>query len=100
MGSRLELHDELLEFADNVYFQPPSDYKLKYPCIIYQKNNNNRVFGNDSLYLKKQGYQVTVIDRNPDTMTADDLEDKFQYCAISQYFTIDNLNHITLELYY
>lgn len=98
--SRLDLHNKLLGHSDNVYFQPPSTIQMKYPCIVYSKTPKYREFSNDSVYIKLQGYQLTVIDRNPDSLTADDLEDEFIYCAISQYFTHDNLNHITLDLYY
>ena len=98
--SRLKLHEELLQFTDHVYYQPPSSIKMTYPCIVYQKTSKFREFGNDSVYIKLQGYQLTVIDRDPDSLIADDLEDHFIYCAISQYFTNENLNHITLELYY
>lgn len=100
MGSRLELHNKLLEHADYVYFQPPSGMKMSYPCIVYSRNAKHREYGNDKSYIRMQGYQVTAIDRNPDSFLADDIEDAFPYCAISQYFVNDNLHHTTLQLYY
>lgn len=98
--SRYALHKELQEFADAVYFQPPSNIRMNYPCIIYHKTPKIKELANDKWYFKKQGYQVTVIDKDPDSFIADDLEDHFQYCTISQYFNNDNLHHVTLELYY
>ena len=98
--SRYALHTELQEFADAVYFQPPSNIRMNYPCIIYHKIPKIKEYANDKWYFKKQGYQITVIDKDPDSLIADDLEDHFQYCAISQYFVNDNLHHVTLELYY
>ena len=98
--SRYALHTELQEFADAVYFQPPSNIRMNYPCIIYHKIPKIKEHANDKWYFKKQGYQITVIDKDPDSLIADDLEDHFQYCAISQYFVNDNLHHVTLELYY
>ena len=98
--SRLGLHQELLKHCKSVYFQPPSNIKMNYPCIVYHKTAKFREFGNNKYYIKKQGYQLTVIDRDPDSLIADDLEDEFQYCAISQIFTNDSLHHTTLELYY
>lgn len=99
-SNRLKLHNELLEFSDNVYFQPPSNIKLKYPCIIYNKTPSIKEYGNDHQYIKTQGYQITVADADPDSLIADNLEERFMYCAISQYFVNDNLNHVTLNLYY
>ena len=98
--SRYALHKELQEFSDAVYFQPPSNIRMNYPCIVYHKTPKIKELANDKWYFKKQGYQLTVIDKDPDSFIADDLEDHFQYCTISQYYTNDNLQHVTLELYY
>lgn len=97
---RLVLHNRLLDFADNVYFQPPSNIKLVYPCIIYHKDGRDRKFSNNRLYLGKQKYTLTVIDRDPDSVIADRLEDDLQYCYINDHFTVDNLNHTSLTFHY
>jgi hypothetical protein len=54
MRSRIDLHQELLNFSDNVYFQPPSNVNMTYPCIVYNKTGKLRHFGNDTIYLNKQ----------------------------------------------
>ncbi len=100
MGSTEQLHDELLKFLPNVYFQPPSNLTMKYPCIVYSKNGKSRRFGNDRIYNSIQGYQLTVIEIDPYGTTADDLEESLQYCTINQNFVIDGLHHTTLNLYY
>jgi len=100
MGSRLELHDELLKFYQNVYFQPPSNQQMKYPCIVYHKNGKDRKFGNDKLYFVKQGYRLTVIETHPDGTIADEIESAFEYCTIAQNFVSDSLHHTTLNLFY
>lgn len=100
MGSRTDLHHELLNFSDNVYFQPPSNINMSYPCIIYNKTGKYRSFGNDTIYLSKQEYRITVIDRDPDSSTADEIESYFSHCSISQYYRVDSLNHTILTLYY
>ena len=100
MASRLELHAELVKFLPNVYFQPPSNITILYPCIVYNKTGKNRHFANDVIYLSQQGYQITVIDKNPDSDVADRIEEYFKHCVINRYFTVDNLNHTTLSLYY
>lgn len=100
MASRLELHDELLKFVPNVYFQPPSTIQMTYPCIVYNKTGKSRHFANDVVYLSQQEYRLMLIEKNPDSVVADNIEKHFQHCAISQYYTVDNLNHTTLNLYY
>lgn len=100
MANRLSLHDELLKFIPNVYFQPPATLQMVYPCIVYRKTNKMRHFGNDIIYLSQQQYQITVIEKNPDSKVADNIESHFPHCAIDQYYTVDNLNHTTINLYY
>lgn len=100
MASRLELHAELVKFLPNVYFQPPSTIKMMYPCIVYNKTPKMRHFANDVVYLSQQEYQIMLIENNPDSTVADSIEKHFQHCAINQYYTVDNLNHTTLNLYY
>jgi hypothetical protein len=100
MASRLDLHAELVKFLPNVYFQPPSNITISYPCIVYAKTGKNRHFADDVIYLSQQGYQITVIDKNPDSTVADSIESHFQSCAINRYYVVDNLNHTTLNLYY
>jgi hypothetical protein len=100
MGTRLELHSELQEFLLDTYYQPPSNIQVVYPCIIYNKTRKSKMLANDGIYLTKQGYQITVIEKNPDSPVADAIEEHFQYCTIDQYFAMDNLNHTVLTLYY
>lgn len=100
MASRLKLHDELLTFLPNVYFQPPSGFQMTYPCIVYNKTNKMRHFANDVVYLSQQQYRITVMDKDPDSEVANNIEKHFPSCGINQYFTVDNLNHTVLSLYY
>lgn len=100
MGSRLELHNELLPLCPNVYFQPPSNITMLYPCIVYNKTDKIRLYGSDIVHYSKQEYKITVIDKNPDSDIANQVELLLPYCIIDQYYTVDNLNHTALTLYY
>lgn len=100
MASRLDLHNELLPICPNAYFQPPSSITMQYPCIVYNKSDKMRLYGSNGIHHSKQEYKVTVIDKNPDSDIANQVEKHFQYCVIDQYYTIDNLNHTALTLYY
>lgn len=100
MDSRTKLHALLVEFADNVYFQPPSNIRLTYPCIVYSKIRKDDTHANNNTYVSVQAYQLTVIDQDPDSIIADAIEVSFEMCSITAYFTRDNLNQTTLTLYY
>lgn len=100
MPSREQLDAELMTFLPNVYFQPPSGFRMTYPCIVYRKTGKMRHFANDFVYKSQQEYTLLVIDRNPDSTVADDIEKHFPSCGINQYYTVDNLHHTSLSLYY
>lgn len=100
MGSRLELQAELQTFLPKVYYQPPSTLKMEYPCIVYKRFGKLSKRANNGVYLRDTQYQITLIERDPDSNLADQLEDHFASCVISQNYTVDNLHHTTLNLYY
>lgn len=100
MASRVDLHNELLKFMTNVYFQPPSSIVMSYPCIVYRKSGKTRLFADNELYRSDQEYTITLMEKNPDSVIADTIEEKFPSCVISQYYTMDNINHTVLNLYY
>ncbi len=98
---RLSLHNILVSIlgTSNVYFQPPATITLKYPCIIYKLDDIEDVRANDKRYLNHKRYLITIVDRNPDSSTPDNILD-LPYCTFENYFVIDNLNHYNCSLYY
>lgn len=100
MTTRLELHNQLLKFSDNVYYQPPSTIRMRFPCIVYNKSDVKRLYSNDGMYSRKQQYQITVISPDPDSLTAEELETHFEYCKITNYLNVDNLHNTHLTIYY
>ena len=101
MGSRLNLQT-LLEStlgSMNVYFQPPASVLMQYPCIVYGRDADDAKFADNVLYTHKKRYQVTVIDKNPDSETPDKIL-RLPLCSFRSHFTKDNLNHDVYNLYY
>lgn len=84
---------------ENVYFQPPTGYMMKYPAIVFTRKTPNRVFANDSAYFRKPCYEVTVIDPDPDCNIALRIE-QLPYCSHDRHFKKDNLNHDVFILYH
>ena len=54
---------------ENLYFQPPAGYKLKYPCIVYSESRIRNEHANDGVYIQRPHYTVTVMDNDPDSPT-------------------------------
>ncbi len=99
MGQRLTLHQILETFTENVYFQPPINIQLKYPCIIYKRDFADTKFADDNPYNHTKRYMVTVIDRSPDS----DIPDKIAAMPLSlfnRFYTADNLNHDVYNVYF
>ena len=99
MGQRLDLHAIFKQIIPNVYFQPPSNVNLVYPCIIYERSRMDIRHGNNNPYKHTKRYQVTVISRNPDDSYADEVA-RLPLCAHDTFFTADNLNHDVFTLYF
>lgn len=83
----------------NVYFQPPSDAKIEYPCIIYKRDNARTEFADNSPYKHKTRYQVTVVDRNPDSAIPEKVA-ALPMCTFNRFFAADNLNHDVYNLFF
>lgn len=100
MAKRIELQQALLEFSDNVYFQPPSDLRMTYPCIAYSKSAPKLDRANNQIYNKSQEYKLIVIETDPDGDIADRINEYFMHSAIDSRFVVDRLHQTAITLYY
>ncbi len=101
MNRRIQLHQILVDLlgSSNVYFQPPSTVQMKFPCIIYSRDARDEKFADNILYLGKDRYSISVVDKNPDS----DIPDKvgaLPLTSFSQHYVVDNLNHDVYSTYY
>jgi hypothetical protein len=99
MGRRLELQAIFKTFVDNVYFQPPPNVHLIYPCIVYERAQVNVKYAGNKPYAHKKRYQVTVISNNPDDNIVDEVA-MLPLCSHDRFFTADNLNHDVFTIYF
>ena len=99
MAKRLELHQLLKTFTDNVYFQPPTNVKLEYPCIVYKRDFADTKFADDKPYNHKLRYQITVIDQDPDSEIPSKVA-AIPMSLFNRFFTADNLNHDVYNVYF
>jgi hypothetical protein len=99
MGRRQQLHQLLKTLADNVYFQPPPNVQLVYPCIIYNRDFADTKFADDLPYHNTTRYMVMVIDPDPDSEIPIKVS-SLPRSAYTRFFTADNLNHDVFSLYF
>ena len=102
MGTRPDLDRELrtLLGSTNCYFQPPENVKLKYDCIVYRLSNAKNIRSDNVSYLYSRRYTLTLITKDPDNVLIDEIPKHFKHCNLTNFFTIDNLNHYNYDLYY
>jgi hypothetical protein len=98
-SSRLELQTLLKDITENVYFQPPNSIQIQYPCIMYERSGSELDHANNRLYRHTKRYQVTVIDRNPDSELSDRVI-ALPLCSFDRYFVADDLNHYVYTLFF
>ena len=99
MGLRLDLQAalETLLGTDKVYFQPPANWQIDYPCIVYERDRSVSEFAGNIPYHVETRYQVTVIDRNPDSIIPGKVI-LLPKCLHIRSFVTQNLHHDVFSL--
>lgn len=101
MASRLELHEDLCELLEsrNVYYNPPASVQMKYPAIVYSRDDIDIRHADNTVYNHKTAYSVTVVDYDPDNEVVDKIT-KLPLCRFVQHYVADNLIHDKFILYH
>ena len=97
---RQKLHEMFEEVLgnDHVYFAPPESVHLEYECIVYDRVSGQSFFANNTPYKNNRRYTVTLISKDPDTVTPDKLATK-EKCTFDRSYCVDNLYHFVFTVY-
>lgn len=100
--NRVELQNELCDVigSKNVYYQPPSSYKITYPCIVYELSNKKSSYANNHTYKIDDRYTVTFIHKDADSDIPNKILNRFTMISHDRTFKNDNLYHDVFSLYY
>ena len=104
MDKRLELDALLCKVmkdvsgVENVYFQPPENLLLKYPAIVYSRSDIRNRPADDMVYSQFTFYDLTVIDKNPDSLLVYAVA-SLPRCKFGRHYKSDNLNHDTFTIF-
>lgn len=101
MKKRADLHAILVNIlgSQNVYFQPPENVKLKFPCIIYERSKIATKFADNMHYKMDNAYSVMFIYKDPDSTIVDEIA-KLPMCKLDRFYTAENLYHAVYTIYY
>lgn len=98
---RIQFHEILVNLFgnNNVYYRPPENLKMQYPCIRYKKENVVSTHADNISYRKTDRYQITVIDKKPDNEVIEKILD-LPMSSFETHYESDNLNHDVIVVYY
>ena len=99
MGQRLDFHAILKGICPNVYFQPPENIKMVYPCIVYHRDYRLMKYANNFPYWGKKRYLVTVMDTDPDSTLPEQVA-ALPMSSFDRFFTKDQLNHDVYQIFF
>lgn len=99
MAPRLEFQQLLEQITEHVYFQPPENVQLQYPCIIYKRDYAETKFADDTPYNHTKRYMVMVIDRDPDSLIPDQIA-SLPMSVFNRFYTADSLNHDVYNVFF
>lgn len=102
MGTTRQLQDELktLLGSNNVYFQPPKNLQMQYPCIVFSRGSGKQDFADNRTFKFVKRYTMTHIGYDADPEIIDRIVHHFQMCTYDQHFVKDNLQHDTFSIYW
>lgn len=97
-----DLRTEILELTGfkYAYIDPPSGFKLKYPCAVIETEVGKTERANNRLYLYTSRYTVTIMTTDTELDIVIPMLTHFKYCSESSRFISDNLAHFVFDLFY
>jgi len=100
MASREELHEFLTEtIGPNVYYQPPPNVALEYPCIVYRLSSLRTRHADNLVYSQDKAYTLTYITRDPDDPSFDIIAG-MPKTSFDRQYVFDNLYHNIFTVFY
>ena len=95
----LQLILEHLMRSRNVYFQPPEDFRMKYPCIVYDLAKIDPKHASNRVHHRNRRWTLTLIDPDSESIYLDVLAD-LPMCEHDRRYISDHLYHDVFTLYY
>ena len=101
MGQRLNLSNLLRNLlgSNNVYYEPPSDFKMKFPCIVYERAKLEPDYADNLPYKIDKVYYVTCIYDDPDSDLPLKLA-QLPMCVQQRHYQSDNKHYDQYRLVY
>lgn len=98
--TRLKFHHILQDMlgSKNVYYQPPAELKMKYPCIRYEDFNLDIKSADNHGYIVTRAFSVTHITKSADSDMAIRLA-RLPMCRHDRSYRASGLYHEVFTIY-
>lgn len=84
-----------------VYFQPPSNVRLEYPCWVVERETVRLIKADDRAYLNRPGYKCIYMNRTePDPEILRMIPERYPYCLYRSHYVVDNVHHDAFLIHY
>lgn len=94
-----KLHAIMDPLGGSVYYQPPENRQLKYPCLIYELNDVYTRKADNGPYSMYDRYQVTFIRHEVESPVIRQLL-SLNHSSFSRHFATSGLNHDVFVIYH
>lgn len=95
-----EILQEIMGPNNKVYYQPPENLKLTYPCIVYERTNALTTYADNKPYHITKRYTVTLITKSADNDQYLDKLLELPMCTFDREFKTDGLVHDVFNIYF
>lgn len=96
----LEVLQGVLGKDGKVYYQPPENLKLTYPCIVFSRSNALIRHGDNRPYQVIKRYMVNLITKNADNDVYIDRLLELPMCRYDRQMIVNGLIHDYFEIFY
>lgn len=97
---RAELSAILNSIESHCYFQPNSNTKLVFPCIVYRIKNIDIDRADNKIYKNHNVYEITHIYKSPSSEKRMTFLEGFDFISFDRPFINDGLYHDVFTLYF
>lgn len=100
-ANRLEFHELLKDLlgSNEVYYQKPVNTKMRYPAIVYERDEIANDHADGIVFKQEYAYSVKVIDWDPDSVIVDRVS-KIPRSRYVRHYVADGLNHDIFTIYF
>lgn len=89
-----------LRGVKHVYFEPPENLKMEYPCVRIARVNADVRRADNRAYTISDRYKIIYITREPDSQVVHDILELFEKIRLDNSSTADGLHHDYYTLFY